>query len=551
LHPQYVNERGNLFVKPGKTHYLTIAVLVLVFLASAWWVFRVDRPHRGDGRRTIQLAHWQIEGNVREAVQAQLDRYEELNPDVSVEQVAVPGSVYQMWLRTRLSGGLGTDIVEFGIFLPGMKDIPPRYFQPITRYVDLPNPYNKGTRLEGVPWRETFRDGMRSVDGYHSDLNQYYAATLWMNSVRMFYNKSLLKGVTGYDKPPPDFRGFRSMSEQITEASRNTGRSLVPIAGGKHNSASIMGFMFSRLMMPLMYELDRHHKMKVLVHDTAFGYLEGRWSFDSPEVRAGLELIREMGGLMRPGFLQLSRDDALQQFIRGEAVMMGAGTWDAPSIREMAPFEVGVARMPFPDRDDPDYGHLVIGPVGDGRVRTGFPLYVNKRTPHLDQVIDLLHFMTSMEGSRIFSAVSGSYPATVGVEPGDPNPDSAPFFDGYATGGLLNSPAGPEARRLWDTHLHLLFGPFGSPERIADALRETFSEAIRTDMNNELKQAVHQLRRLEPGIVAQIALEGFKSPDEIGEAAISRQLQSGQNTYEIRTFELRNDLISVGVDPYF
>jgi len=70
-------------------------------------------------------------------------------------------------------------------------------------------------------------------------------------------------------------------------------------------------------------------------------------------------------------------------------------------------------------------------------------------------------------------------------------------------------------------------------------------------MANELKQAVLQMRRLEPAMVAQTALEGFESSEDSAEVAVSQPMQAGQNTYEIRTFELRNDLIAVGVDPYF
>ncbi|RKX31541.1 MAG: hypothetical protein DRP71_13295 [Verrucomicrobia bacterium] len=538
-------------MSPEKRQVMGIWVVVAFYLAAVLWVFLRNGPGRGDGRTTIQLAHWQIESDIREAIQAQLDRYEELNPDIRVEQIAVPGSVYQMWLRTRLAGGMATDLVEFGVWLPGMKDITPRYFQPITRYVDLPNPYNEGTPLEGVPWRKTIRDGMRGIDGFHPDLNHYYSAPLCIVSIRMFYNKALLKEVTGYDRPPSDYREFLEVSERIMQVSRETGRSLVPIAGGLHNAATTMNFMFGRLMMPLMYDLDRDHKMKVLFHDTAFGYLEGRWSFDSPDVRAGMKLIREVGSLMRPGFLQLSRDDATQQFVRGEAVMMGGGTWDAPSIRDLAPFEVGVVRMPFPTADDPEYGRFVIGPLSDGKVNTGFSLYVNKNTPNMEQTIDLLHFMTSVEGDRIFSEVAGWYPATLGVEFNDPEPDFAPFFDGYFTDGAVVAPAGPDARRLWKTNLHLLFGPHGSPERLADALRDKFPRAIRTDMSNELKQAVQQLRRLEPAIIAQMALEEFEISEKPGEMTASQQMQAGQNTYEVRTHELRNDLIAVEVDPYF
>ena len=154
--------------------------------------------------------------------------------------------------------------------------------------------------------------------------------------------------------------------------------------------------------------------------------------------------------------------------------MIGTGTWDAPSVRELAPFEVGVAHLPFPSADDPEYGQYVIGPLGDGKVNTGFSLYVNKATPHVDQTIDLLQFMTSVEGNGIFTEVAGWYPATKTVESSDPEPDFAPFFEGYATGGSLGNPAGPEARRIWQTNLYRLFGRHGSPEKLADALSIAF-----------------------------------------------------------------------------
>ena len=534
-----------------RRQFLGIAVVVAVYAAAVLWVFLRKGADLTDDRVTIRLTHWQIESNIPQAIQAQLDRYEELNPGIRVEQNEVPGRVYQLWLRANLTGGVATDIVEFGTWLPGMKDIIPRYFQPVTRYVDLPNPYNVGTPLEGIPWRKTFRDGMRGTQGFHPDLNHYYAPTLCIVSIRMFYNKSLLKEVTGYDRPPSDYREFLRLGETIERVGRETGRKLVPIAGGQLNSKWIMDFMMSRLMMPFFYELDRDHKLKVLQHDLAFGYLKGKWSHDSPDIMAGLQMVRELGGLMRPGFLQLSRDDATQQFIRGEALMIGTGTWDAPSIRELAPFEVGVVRMPFPGPDDPDYGRFVIGPVGDGAVSTGFSLYVNKATPHMAETMDLLHFMTSYEGNRIFSEVSGWYPSIIGVESNDPEPDFAPFYEGFAIGGSLINVSGPEVTRLWDTHSHLLFGPYGSPERLAETFRKIYPQAVKIDMGNELRQAVQQLRRLEPAIIAQIALEGFREDPVPGEMSAGRQLLAGQHPYEIRTWELRNDLIEAGVDPYF
>jgi ABC-type glycerol-3-phosphate transport system substrate-binding protein len=127
----------------------------------------------------------------------------------------VPGNVYRQWLRTQLTGGTAPDIIEFGFFIGGVGDLPARYFDPITSWVEEPNPHNQGTALEGVRWRDTFVDGLDSPEGYIRDLNNYYAITLCVVTIRLFYNEDLLREITGSAEPPASYADFVALGESL------------------------------------------------------------------------------------------------------------------------------------------------------------------------------------------------------------------------------------------------------------------------------------------------------------------------------------------------
>ncbi len=83
---------------------------------------------------------------------------------MKVEQVLVPERVYRQWVRSNLTGGTGPDLIEYGVWLDGLTDIPARYFEPITDEMMKPNPWrNRGTALEKVAVGEhLYRWGWRS-----------------------------------------------------------------------------------------------------------------------------------------------------------------------------------------------------------------------------------------------------------------------------------------------------------------------------------------------------------------------------------------------------
>jgi raffinose/stachyose/melibiose transport system substrate-binding protein len=528
---------------------LSLVVIFLAYAAALGWVlFRPIGPAPGDDRQVVRMVHWQLESSLREAFEAQAARYMELNPDVRVEIVVVPGRIYLQWLRSQLVGGTATDLVEFGTFLPGMKDLVPRFFQPITPWVSRPNPYNVGTSQEGVPWRETFRDQMQGPDGFHRDLNHYYAATLCSVNVRLFYNRELLRELAGVDTPPDDLEAFFDLCARLEAAGE--ARGISPIASGKLNTRWTFDNISRGMLSRFAVAHNRHYSLYTPPRDIAMAYLRGEWRHDHPGgPREQLELGRDFARYMRPGYLQLDRDDAVQIFLREQAVFIGTGTWDAPSLRLLAPFDVGVARFPFPQSDHPRYGHLPLGELSDGAVGTAVPFYVNKDTPHPELAIDLLQFMTSVEGNQIFTDVSSWYPSINGVIPSDNDPNFAPNYEGVALSESISRLSGANAELAWDRHLHRLYGANGSVEQFAAAIERDLTTAIRQDLLREHRESLLQLRRLEPALLSQLMLEARRPAPDGDQQVASDALLAGQVPYEINTLELAEDLRDIGALP--
>ena len=192
---------------------LLLAAYVLSVCHVVHW--RGFGPPTPPPRVTIRFAHWQLEAGMREAFDLVAHRYMELHPDVRVEQLAVPGTVYKQWLSTQLAGDTVPDLVCFNTSDLALVAQLPRHFESITRWLEEPNPYNAGTRLAGVPWRLTFVDGGRNRSTYLDQYRNYYAVGLSSHTMRMFYNRNLLRAITGHDAPPQNFREWLELGKKI------------------------------------------------------------------------------------------------------------------------------------------------------------------------------------------------------------------------------------------------------------------------------------------------------------------------------------------------
>ncbi|MCX6945594.1 MAG: extracellular solute-binding protein [Opitutales bacterium] len=521
--------------------------LVLAALGYAWalgWVFTRSAPVVASRPVTIRFAHWQIEQGPPDGMKAVIRRYEELNPRVKVEQVLVPGRIYNQWLRTNLVGGTGVDLVEYGVWLDGMTDIPARYFEPITDQMLRPNPYNRGTPLEHVPWVQTFTDGLQYQRVNAPSPGQFYCATMTEVSERLFCNQELLRAILGSDRTPQTFAELRALFPQVTAYAARTGRPIFALAGSRDNASWLLQFLLQGCMMQVSQRNDRYGSLALYNWDALGHYLEGRWSYRLPEARAGLTMMREVSVNMKQGFVQSLRDAATQEFLRGDAVFIFAGTWDGTSLRSQATFPVEVLRFPQPTPSDPVMGPYLYGRFADGGGGTAMEFYLNKLSAHPQEAVDFMHFMTSVEGSQLFTNHSGWLPATRTVQV---PPAIRPYYtplDCYSFGAEYMM-IGASVNMAIMRNFHLLVGPQGSVDRFVDAMEAVMPAAARTDLYKEMTNRSLIVRPQDVRLMALAAL-GRRAPQNAALVLARERLECAQTQSEALMLKMARQLADAG-----
>lgn len=531
-------------MRKPRARSLGFGLLAAGYVFAVFWVFTRSEPVVSSRPVTIRIAHWQIEKGPPDGVDAVIRRYEELNPRVKVQQVLVPGRVYNQWMRTNLVGGTGADLIEYGVWLDGLTDIPARYFEPITDEMLRPNPYNRGTALEKVPWVQTFTDGLLNQRVNAPDPGQFYAATVTEVSERLFCNRDLLRKITGSDRPPRNFAELRALFQKVADYAARTGEPIYTLAGARDNAAWLMQYLMGGAMMQSSQRNDRHGTLSLYTWDEIGLYLEGRWSYRSPEAKAGLTMMREISMSMKPGFLQSLRDAATQEFLRGDAVFIFAGTWDGTSIRSLSTFPIDVLRFPQPTRDDPVMGRYFFGAFADGGGGTAMEFYLNKQSRHQAEAIDFLHFLTSVEGNQLFTDNSGWLPSVREVKvPADIAAYKTPL-DCYSFGAeymLMGSTVSEAIYR----NLYLLTDTHGSVDQFVDALEREMPAAARADLGKEVSNRAITVRPQDVRIVANAAL-GWRAPHDASLQLARERLESSQTQSEALMLQLGRQLAIAG-----
>ena len=483
-----------------------LALACAYALVVAVILLRPGREH-DRGRVTIRVAHWQLEGGVRQGFAAMIRRYEEINPRVRVVQVVAPDRIYNGWALTQLVGGDAPDVVEYNKEFSAF--VVQQYFEPLGGEVMKPNPYNRGTALEHVPWRDTFLDALASEDGFNRQLNQYYSVMLTQHSIRMVCNLELLRTITGSAEPPSDYRSLRRLFTQVARYRRAHPNLRAVIANSRDTVIAMMSTIYSGTTGGMMAQIDPRHALRMSNLDLGVEYLRGRWHYGDPRSVAALRLVREFGDQSMPGFLQLTRDTAITDFVNGRALMVVAPSWESTSLRQLCRFEIGAFRYPLPRRGDPEAGPGIIGPTSDGSLITMLAMYLNRNSPHRAQALDFMKFATSLEGDQLFSDVSGWLPAISGAHVASPfSAQFRPVYDGYSWDSDLFTLSGDDARQLLRSSYYLLYAPLGSPEKYASTLDAGMGSRILLDLDREERQEIQNIGAQDSAAAARHFLSG-------------------------------------------
>ncbi|MDR1282738.1 MAG: ABC transporter substrate-binding protein [Opitutaceae bacterium] len=489
-------------------------IIGLLLLAGCftWSLVKVAGRERAErsGRPVIRLAHWQLEGGIRDAIDGLARDYEKLHPGIQVEQLAIPERVYAQWLQTRLIGGTATDIIQIGMIQGGEDNILARFFLPLSDLVEQPNPYNKGTPLERTAWRETFIDGLEAGYSYRPNLIEYYGVGLSMFTIRIYANASLWRRVLGDTPPPAGFREFLDICHRVKTWAEEKKTALIPVAGSRANGPQLIGQFTSSQTQRLTRQALRTCSLKASPAEVGMGYLLGDWTLDSPGLTSAFAINREVGLLLQPGYMSVSREDASFYFLQKHALMIATGSWDASSFRQQADFELMVFDIPIPSRTHPEYGPHVLGPSSEAAITIGFTLGVNQRSPLRDQAIDFLHYLTSQQANGRFSERSGWLPSVAGVTPSPFVraflPRTEGYVNGFGPGGI-----GANTKRILDTANNLLVQPSGSVEEFKARIRPSLENAIRQDLARQAGVTGVNVGRQDLSIAAWNALRRHES----------------------------------------
>jgi ABC-type glycerol-3-phosphate transport system substrate-binding protein len=410
--------------KPVSFVRLYFAILLIggAFLWSCYSIISTRVEESPPGTVTIRIAHWQFETGVREAIRQQAAEYQKLHPNVRIAQETIPEPVYPTWMTTNLLGQTAPDIVEvpFGK-MPDeiILSFHNRYFLPLTPYVGRPNPYNKGDKdLENLPLRATFKDGMRM--SYVKEMQEYMVMPLSLFGTRIFYNRDLLKKLTGLSEPPKEYRAFLATCEKIAAQSDASGQRYAPIANSKEHIWAWDGMMFNPLTYPLLRRIDFNRDAKVGLDEFFVGVKSGRIDFHHPALVARYQMMREVYNQSQPGYTGVALQDAVFLFAQQRAVFLSTGTWDARSLQSQAGknFEIGICDFPRPTPDDQVYGKLLEGPVYEEPER-GFPFAITRTSPHAEQALDFLLFLAAKKQNQELNQTMGWIPVIKGTQMDD------------------------------------------------------------------------------------------------------------------------------------
>ncbi len=495
--------------------YFAILLIGGAFLWSCYAILSARVQESPSGTITIRIAHWQLETGVREAIEQQAAEYQKLHPNVRIAQEAIPASVYPTWITTNLLGRTAPDIVEvpFGKMPEEIVlSFHNRYFLPLTPYVGRPNPYNKDNTLRNAPLRATFKDGMRM--SYIKEIQEYMVMPLSLFGTRIFYNKDLLKKLTGLDAPPMEYRAFLSLCEKIASQSDAGGQRYAPIANSKEHIWAWDGMMFNPLTYPLLRKVDFNRDAKVGLDEFYVGVKSGRIDFHNPALVARYKMMREVYDYSQPGYTGVALQDAVFLFAQQRAVFLSTGTWDARSLQAQAGrnFQIGICDFPRPAADDKEYGAFLEGPVYEEPER-GFPFAVTRTSPNADAAVDFLLFLAAQKQNQELNKTMGWIPVIVGTEMDAFLKPFEPCLEGIYSG--LQPMLGSEVRNKYTQVYSLYQANQISYEQFVEQFESFYKERGLEDYKEskrDWRRAMHDDEQRLASLRAGAMLAGESSP---------------------------------------
>jgi hypothetical protein len=487
---------------------------------SLWRTAAAARETLADGTVVVRLAHFMLEPQARAAFAATLREFEQARlaegRPVVVRPIEVPERTLAPWLRTQLVGGTAPEIVMLrNANSRALNDqMVARYLVPLSPHLQKPNPRNAGTPLAATAWQQTFYDGLE-LSGINFRLNEHYAVPLSAISNRLLVNHSLLREILAHPAQaalraelPPDglpqtYDQFIRVCAATVTFSEATGRPIFPLAGSSTNTLSLLGEFFSSQTQGFIEDFAWSPTFRVyegtgtLLRDMATGR---RHLTDYPAIVSGYHLLRDVGRYFQPGFLQHGREDAQFLFGQERALMVSVTSTEAGAFTAAigGRFDIGVIAVPAPHRDHPVYGEFVLGRQTEANASSDTLLSLvsfASANAH-EAALDLVHYLTSLDGNTRFATVAELVPSVLTAEPAEAARPFVPRVAGYPPSYEPTLNLGP-ARDDFFRLAHLLFDPRVPLGDFIDAYEARIVAALPRYWRNLDRQETDNQRQLD------------------------------------------------------
>ncbi len=420
--PQKEQQRTRLELSAERrrrtVHYLGLAILAVALgwsvIHVTYHAFFVAGQTIGGEATVIRFAHWQLEGQTVQALNKICREYEQVQRDKGneavVQQIEVPERGYEQWVKTQLIGRTAPDLIELRTW--SWQNLINRYFEPLTKYIDAPNPYNKGTRLEGMDWRDTFRDGM--MGGWIQPLQSFYGVPLTMYTIRIYANRDLLEQAAGSARPPKTIGEFLATCDKIEAYAKENDLRLVPIAGSDYIANMFRNRYWKMATWGLMDVLDKNYDGTASDIERLEAAYKGPIDIsENPYIRVGHRVLFDITRYFNRGFMSAKRDQAVFLFAQQNAVMIATGSWEAGTMEVQIgdEFDIMVFDFPVAAPDDPVYGDYIRYRVTEADAKAGFNLGLTKLSGNKKAAIEFMHYLTSLEVNERLNRMWRWFPA--------------------------------------------------------------------------------------------------------------------------------------------
>ena len=342
--------------------------------------------------KTITFAHWQLEDGFRQGFDEAIKMFEEYKAkqgqQVKVLQSTVPVQGYLQWFMTQLVGGDPADVIE----LHWSFDIRNQYFTPLSQYIGNPNPFNKGTPLEGIPWKDTYVDDMRG--GLDQNYAEYYGAGIYIHTFRMYVNMDLLQKATGSRKLPKTLTEWLTICEKMREYGKKAGKPVIPVGVrgfDRGTLGQLLGYYQSQL------NADLNDILPEFCDDAStldiFKALQER-KLSKEKQLAAISIVAEIGKYFCDGFPSTDLEQTKFLFFAGKVGFFPEGTWNAFSMINNSPFEVEIIDVPVIGPDH-KYSKFFAGRPSEQGAGVGGLFGIPKASKNFDLALEFLQFITS------------------------------------------------------------------------------------------------------------------------------------------------------------